>query len=238
LRSLDNPVETPDPLQPNATDLPRRRADDVLAVITKYSCVIAWVNGHTHDNVIAARTSFWDIGTAAHIDWPPQSRLVEVVDNDDGTLSIFTTMVDHEDDEITAFARELMANDPQAGFGAGDGGPQDRNAELVIDHPFPGTTTPAAGSGDSVLGRHRPGMRVGHDSTMGLTVGGALAVVTAKRIIDLRDRGSGRDLAEEDGRSLGEVDQGGPDDAQDHRRHRGQAHHRVPETAGDGRLQG
>jgi hypothetical protein len=190
LRSLENPVETPDPLQPNATDLPRRKADDVLAVVTKYSCVIAWVNGHTHDNVIVARPTFWDIGTAAHIDWPPQSRLVEVVDNGDGTLSIFTTMVDHEDDDITAFARELMANDPQVGFGAGDGRQEDRNAELVIDHPFPETSA-AAGPGSSAFGRsHRPAMRVGHDSKVGLTVGGALAVVTAKKVIDLRDRRS------------------------------------------------
>ncbi|MQA99450.1 MAG: TIGR03767 family metallophosphoesterase [Actinobacteria bacterium] len=187
LRSLDNPVETPDPLQPNANDLPRRKAEDVLAVVTKYSCVIAWVNGHTHDNVIVARPTFWDIGTAAHIDWPPQSRLVEVVDNGDGTLSIFTTMVDHEDDDITAFARELMANDPQVGFGAGDGDEQDRNAELLIDHPFPETSA-AAGRGSSVFGRsHRP-MTVRRESKMGLTIGGALAVVTAKRVVDLRDR--------------------------------------------------
>jgi len=187
LRSLENPVEAPDPLQPTSNDLPRRRADEVLAVVSKYSCVIAWVNGHSHNNVIEARSTFWDIGTAAHIDWPPQSRLVEVVDNHDGTLSIFTTMVDHEDDEVTSFARELMANDPQAGFGSGDGDVEDRNAELVLAHPFPETSS-ATGPGNSIFGRsHRP-MRVGRESRMGLTVGGALAVVAAKKVMDLRTR--------------------------------------------------
>jgi hypothetical protein len=149
--------------------------------------VIAWVNGHSHENVIEARSTFWDIGTAAHIDWPPQSRLVELLDNGDGTLSIFTTMVDHEDDQITTFARELMANDPHAGFGAGDGAAQDRNAELVIDHPFPSSS--AAAPGNSAFGRaHQPRLKVGRDSRMGLTIGGALAVVTAKKVIDLRSR--------------------------------------------------
>jgi len=36
----------------------------VLAVVSRYSCVIAWVNGHSHANVIVPRATFWDIGTA------------------------------------------------------------------------------------------------------------------------------------------------------------------------------
>ena len=40
-------------------------------------------------------SGFWEINTASHIDFPQQSRLIELVDNNDGTLSIFTTMVDH-----------------------------------------------------------------------------------------------------------------------------------------------
>lgn len=138
LRSLENPVDTPDPLDPTGGDLPRHRADDVLDVVSRYSCVIGWVNGHSHANVIVPRGTFWDIGTAAHIDWPPQARMVEVVDNKDGTLSIFATMFDHDEDDITGFARELCGNDPQKGFSVGTGAIQDRNTELLIEHPFPG----------------------------------------------------------------------------------------------------
>jgi metallophosphoesterase (TIGR03767 family) len=137
LRSLENPVESPDPLDPAGSDLPRHKADDVLGVVSRYSCVIAWVNGHSHANVIVPRATFWDIGTAAHIDWPPQGRLVELVDNQDGTLSIFTTMFDHEDDPVSSFARELSGNDPQRGFSTGTGAIEDRNTELLLRHPFP-----------------------------------------------------------------------------------------------------
>jgi len=136
LRSLENPVDTPDPLDPTGGDLPRHRADEVLDVVSGHSCVIAWVNGHSHSNVVVPRGTFWDIGTAAHIDWPPQARLIEVVDNQDGTLSIFTTMFDHDEDQVTAFARELCGNDPQKGFSSGTGAIEDRNAELLLRHPF------------------------------------------------------------------------------------------------------
>jgi hypothetical protein len=193
LRSLENPVESPDPLQPNTADVPRRRAAEVEAVVVKYSCAIAWVNGHSHENVIVARPTFWDIGTAAHIDWPPQARLVELVDNHDGTLSIFTTIIDHEEDSITTFARELSANDPQAGFGAGDGALEDRNTELLINHPFPETSS-SASPGNSIFGRaHRPSLKVHSQSKAGLTVGGALAVVAARKVMDLRERGTSWD---------------------------------------------
>lgn len=137
-RSLDNPVQAPDLFAgADGNDLPRHNADAVLAVVSAHPSVIAWVSGHTHENIITVQEGpFWDIGTAAHIDWPAQARLLDVVDNRDGTLSIFTTMVDHAEDEIASFARELMANDPQKGFGTGEGGPEDRNTELVINHPF------------------------------------------------------------------------------------------------------
>ena len=37
---------------------------------------------------------FWELNTASHIDWPQQSRLVEIMDNHDGTLSVFGTILD------------------------------------------------------------------------------------------------------------------------------------------------
>ena len=48
---------------------------------------------------------FWNIKTAAEADWPSQSRLLEVMDNHDGTLSIFGTIVDHSAATAHAGAR-------------------------------------------------------------------------------------------------------------------------------------
>lgn len=152
LRSLDNPAAAPDPLEPSSNDLPRVMADEVEALVHRYPNAIAWVNGHTHENIIEPRVGpqggFWDIGTAAHVDWSCQSRLIEVVDNRDGNLSLFCTMVDHSaparpggKDEVLRLAsisRELAANDFQYGFSSkGKGESKDRNVELLIKAPFP-----------------------------------------------------------------------------------------------------
>ncbi|MDP9067018.1 MAG: TIGR03767 family metallophosphoesterase [Actinomycetota bacterium] len=152
LRSLDNPNHAPDPLHPDENDEPRVLAPEIEALVHRFPNVIAWVNGHTHNNIIEPRKNkngggFWDIGTAAHIDWACQSRLIEVIDNRDGTLSIFCTMVDHAAPvtpsgtdsvlDLASISRELAANDPQYGFeGKGRGEAKDRNVELVIAAPF------------------------------------------------------------------------------------------------------
>ncbi len=153
LRSLNNPIMTPDPNDPGANDLPRRLAADVEAKLHRFPNVIAWVNGHTHDNVVTPRpdpngltAGFWDIGTAAHIDWTCQSRLLEVAMRTDGTLSIFCTMIDHAApadpargrglDHLASIHRELAANDYQYGFdGPGPGTTLDRNVELTLPAP-------------------------------------------------------------------------------------------------------
>ena len=152
LRSLNNPVIAPDPFDLASNDLPRIMADQVEAALHLHPNVIAWVDGHTHNNVVQPRPGgsggFWDVGTAAHVDWICQSRLIEVLDNGDGTLSIVCTMIDHAapivpggSDPVMKLAsihRELAANDFQWGFdGIGPGTPHDRNVELVIRAPFP-----------------------------------------------------------------------------------------------------
>jgi len=131
---------------------PRVLGDEVVGELLQHPQVIAWVNGHSHRNQIWARPradgsgGFWEVNTAAHVDWPQQSRLVEVVDNDDGTLSLFTTMVDHAGPTgyagssaapvpLAGLARELSANDPQEAAEARRGGPEDRNVELLVQRP-------------------------------------------------------------------------------------------------------
>jgi metallophosphoesterase (TIGR03767 family) len=180
--SLNNPAQNPDPLDPASLDLPRHQKDAVLEVVNAYSCVIAWISGHSHANKIQRQdgAKWWDVRTAAHIDWPPQSRLVEVVDNRDGTISIFGTMVDHGDENLVTRARELMANDPQAGFGAGEGEDADRNVELLVPHPF--QTSSGATAGASLL---IPATGIPSN----LALGGALVVAGARKIVDFRERG-------------------------------------------------
>ena len=90
--------------------------------------MIAWVNGHTHRNEVIAHSAaaggFWEINTASHIDFPQQARIIEIADNLDDTLSIFTTILDHlasaefdggldSIDSLASLSRELSANDPQ-----------------------------------------------------------------------------------------------------------------------------
>jgi hypothetical protein len=121
--------------------------------------VIAYVAGHTHANRIdlfrRGRTGFWQINTASHVDWPQQSRLVELMDNKDGTLSLFATLLDHAapiaapapgtaaaaltDAQLSSISRVLAWNDPQRQGDRDDpdrrGRPLDRNVELVLFDP-------------------------------------------------------------------------------------------------------
>ncbi|GLW29295.1 TIGR03767 family metallophosphoesterase [Actinoplanes regularis] len=127
----------------------------VRDLLLRYPNVIAWVNGHTHRNQVLphARPSgaavgggFWEINTAAHIDWPQQSRIVEVVDNLDDTLSIFCTIVDHSGPispgsrltgtaPLASLSRELAANDVSDRTDARRGDLTDRNVELLLPDP-------------------------------------------------------------------------------------------------------
>jgi len=71
-------------------------------VIHRYPNIVSFICGHEHINRIfpfpdptGKTNGFWEIITASHIDYPQQSRIIEVGDNNDGTLSIFCTMIDH-----------------------------------------------------------------------------------------------------------------------------------------------
>ena len=142
----------------------RLLGDEVVSILLRYPNVVAWVNGHTHTNEVTPRrhpqglaSGFWEISTASHVDWPQQARVLELIDNDDGTLSIFGTMIEHlgpaavdldasDHVALSALARELGLNDAQAGPAAKQGSPLDRNVELVLPAPFvdplaPPTTT-------------------------------------------------------------------------------------------------
>jgi metallophosphoesterase (TIGR03767 family) len=139
-------------LDPSTDAGPRVLGDEVRALVLQHPQVIAWVNGHSHRNQIWAHLredgtgGFWEINTAAHVDWPQQSRLVEVADNRDGTLSIFATMLDHAGPAayggrlggplpLAGLARELSLNDWQLRDVDLAGQAEARNVELLVGAP-------------------------------------------------------------------------------------------------------
>jgi len=125
--------------------------DAVKALLLEHPQVVAWINGHSHRNQIWAHTrpgggGFWEINTAAHIDWPQQSRIIEITDNRDGTLSIFATVIDHaapasnagrlaDPVSLAALARELSASDWHERTSNRRGAVEDRNVELLVAKP-------------------------------------------------------------------------------------------------------
>ncbi|WP_347956269.1 TIGR03767 family metallophosphoesterase [Gordonia aichiensis] len=140
---LPNP-ETPGEAQYDGAHL--------VAQLHRHPNVIAWVNGHTHRNEMiahrgkTAKHSFWEINTASHIDFPQLARILEVTDNRDGTISIFTPLIE-ADSRYTAdpsdlsqaglasLYRELSYNDIHRDDDL-LGKPNDRNCELLLTNPL------------------------------------------------------------------------------------------------------
>jgi hypothetical protein len=134
--------------------------ESFVDLIDQFPNVAMYVPGHTHEHHLQAfprsdGSAWWEINTSAVIDFPNQSRLVELMDNRDGTLSIFNTVVDHAspatapaactaDDcaksftepQLASIGRTLTYNDPDTDTAAA-GDPEDRNAELLMGDPRP-----------------------------------------------------------------------------------------------------
>lgn len=135
--------------------------DALVAMLHQFPNVVAWVNGHTHANRITLhaapagrpQSGFWEINTASHIDFPQQSRIIELADNGDGSLSIFCVLLDHSDPadvppagadssalsskQLAALALELSANDRRARAAENRSGEaRDRNVELLLRNPL------------------------------------------------------------------------------------------------------
>jgi hypothetical protein len=133
----------------------------VRDLLLRFPNAVLWVNGHTHRNTVVPYRraadapipgGFWEVNTAAHIDWPQQSRVVELVDNGNGTLSVFGTLLDHAAPSgygsaprdplaLASLSRELGANDwqnaaPTATEDGRRGAVEDRNVELLVPAPF------------------------------------------------------------------------------------------------------
>jgi len=132
---------------------PLIHADEFIAMLHEFPNMIAWINGHTHNNTIQAHPSpngsggFWEITTASCIDFPQQQQMIEIMDNRDGTMSLFTTVVDHASPPewtngdftqvgLASLSRELASNDFTENPLMRRGAPDDRNTELLLPAPF------------------------------------------------------------------------------------------------------
>lgn len=139
---------------------PRALGPDLVALLDRFPNVVGWINGHSHEHKVMAhrRTQgdlgdgWWEINTCSAIDFAQQGRTVELFDNDDGTLSIMVTVLDHlgpplapyRSDEgwtterLASMSRELAANDDSWLDPMGLLGElSDRNVELVVRSPLP-----------------------------------------------------------------------------------------------------
>ncbi|KQN96679.1 hypothetical protein ASF21_14980 [Arthrobacter sp. Leaf234] len=128
--------------------------DEVLSILSRFPNLVLWLNGHEHRHRVEAHRGrngsggLWEITTASLIDFPQQSRAVELVDNRDGTLSILATLLDHSaaDDvrrdgeqspaSLAALSLELAANRPGLDPGSVQGAAGDQNVELLVAAPF------------------------------------------------------------------------------------------------------
>ncbi|WP_405581949.1 TIGR03767 family metallophosphoesterase [Streptomyces sp. NBC_01190] len=144
--------------RPDATRPEEQRHDgaDVIELLSRFPNVVAWINGHSHISKITphphrtASRSFWEINTASHVDYPQHARLIELMDNHDGTVSLFTTLVESSAPYRTDFGdlssvglaslyRELAFNAPGLAPRLTDGVLEssagtraDRNTELLL----------------------------------------------------------------------------------------------------------
>jgi metallophosphoesterase (TIGR03767 family) len=154
---------------------------DMVELLHRYPHAIAWVAGHSHVNDVTPYLApdgsghgFWSIRVAAEADWPQQTRLLQVFDNRDGTLSLFGTILDHASEatatapgtdastlapaDLASIGRTLSYNDHQTGGLActpdpcGEGGPEDRNVELLLADPRRGPAAPPSEGEDGGAG--------------------------------------------------------------------------------------
>jgi metallophosphoesterase (TIGR03767 family) len=123
---------------------------ELKALLLGHPSVALWVNGHTHEHRVTAIADaegrgFWQVTTASHIDWPQQSRVVEIGEATDGTLLVACTVLDsaaetrwtggHDPLSLAALSRELSANDWQYRTGpepVGAGTADDRDVVLLL----------------------------------------------------------------------------------------------------------
>ena len=146
---------------PNEESAPALEAE-VRELLEQHPNVILWFSGHVHDHKITqSRNSdgshaFWEIRTGSHIDWPQQSRVIEIVKSVNDKIAIGTVVFDHagpvefngtaeelaDPVALAGLSRLLAANDWQRQNGGPfalelmEGQPEDRNIWLWANDPL------------------------------------------------------------------------------------------------------
>ena len=135
--------------------------NEVRELLSLFPNVVLWIAGHVHDHKITQHKkedgshSFWEIRTGSHIDWPQQSRTIEIVKCREGSIAIGTVVYDHAGPleftgtkeelnspvALAGLSRLLASNDWQRQSGPyalsiAEGTPQDRNIWLFANDPF------------------------------------------------------------------------------------------------------
>jgi len=120
----------------------------LIEELKKHDNLLAVIAGHTHENKLTIYkddtneiNGFPMIVTCGLLDFPEQARIYEVVYNDNKTISIFTTMLNHasKEDSFSYVGRTLSL----AGFQVGNSGKrkpglgiiEDRNTEIIVPIP-------------------------------------------------------------------------------------------------------
>jgi hypothetical protein len=97
-------------------DPARLLAQALTDSVHRHPCVVAWLVGHRHLHRVTAHPhpsgkggGFWEITTASIIDWPSQTRAVEIIRHGDGTLELVCTLLDHQGEpgSLAALHRSL-----------------------------------------------------------------------------------------------------------------------------------
>jgi metallophosphoesterase (TIGR03767 family) len=123
----------------------------VRSLFLRFPNLILYLTGHLHHNRVVPHLrrdggGFWQVTTASHMSYPQQTRLIDLIDNGDRTLSMFGTLLDTaapigapaagtpadrmSDAELGSISRLLAAN-VNGTHGPGRRG----NVELVLRDP-------------------------------------------------------------------------------------------------------
>ncbi|HSP55197.1 MAG TPA: hypothetical protein VLS25_06365, partial [Dehalococcoidia bacterium] len=147
----------PDP----ATNAGRFRGPQLETMLHRFPNVVLHITGYALQHRLTPRPGpddpgrgYWEVCTGSPLDYPMQGRLLDIIDNSDGTISIFSTVYDtaaalHPGDskdptpddkvnqlDLASIARQVGMKDPQLDLQAGGLGGSDRNAELLLRAPF------------------------------------------------------------------------------------------------------
>jgi hypothetical protein len=118
--------------------------------LARFPNVLLHLCGHGHENIVtevqgeSPEYGYWEVQTCGLVSWPQQARLVEVVDNRNGTADLWLTLIDFEVDHQPAgplaeasrfLALYEIHNGKEGGGMEAEGDVHDRNVILPVSIP-------------------------------------------------------------------------------------------------------